>query len=67
MSTGLDYPAKLAAERRAKAQADAARARREGAASRLEPPFPYAAIPFDPETFGAIPDDLRERETEATE
>ena len=63
MSTGLDYPAKLAADARAKALADAARARREGAAERLEPPFPYVAIPFEPETFGAIPDDVRERDS----
>lgn len=62
MIHGLDYPAQLAAQARAKALAEQARARREGRLDRLEPPFPYRAIPFRPEVFGAVPIAQRERE-----
>lgn len=52
---GLDYPAKLAAERASKALAERLRARLAGDADSLEPPFPYRAIPFDPIDFDALP------------
>jgi hypothetical protein len=52
---GLDYPARLAAERAQRKLAERLRARRDGLAESLEPPFPYRAIPFDPADFGAVP------------
>lgn len=50
---GLDYPGKLAAAARERALAAAAKARREGRLDRLEPVFPYRAIPFPAAVFGA--------------
>lgn len=52
---GLDYSAQLAASAAEEELVAAELARREGAEEELEPPFPYAAIPFPPEVFGARP------------
>jgi hypothetical protein len=43
-------PERLAAARRAKAREDQAEPR-----ERLNPPFPYVMIPFDPKDFNAKP------------
>lgn len=59
---GLDYPARLAAERAQRDLADRLRARRDGLAESLEPPFPYRCRPFVPADFGAVPSTAREPE-----